>query len=190
MSESDGRFEKGLTPWNKGRGCQETISCIICGTVVHVSPSKRGKRYCSKHCAMLGWAGQRRSRATEFQKGHSQNEIFPLGAIRIRTDRSGNLRAWIKVSDDKHSSYDWRANAVVVWERVHGSIPHGFVVHHKDRDTLNDIIPNLELQSRADHMKEHKHEFETARQAGVSRKRDSRTSSPVLRTRGEQADAP
>jgi len=44
---------------------------------------------------------------------------------------------------------------VVVWERVHGVVPTGFDVHHRDADKLNNRLDNLELLSKLDHKREH-----------------------------------
>ena len=51
----------------------------------------------------------------------------------------------------------------LVWERAHGPIPKGFVIHHLDRDPLNDAITNLQLQTRAEHLLEHRPEVEAKR---------------------------
>lgn len=44
----------------------------------------------------------------------------------------------------------------LVWEKHNGSIPNGYIVHHKDEDKLNWDIDNLELMSRADHVDAHR----------------------------------
>ncbi len=55
----------------------------------------------------------------------------------------------------------WRNNGKAVqmyysrwlWEKKNGAIPDGCVIHHKDRDTLNDSIENLELLKISEHAK-------------------------------------
>lgn len=42
-----------------------------------------------------------------------------------------------------------------VYEKHYGSIPKGYIVHHKDGDKLNNSIDNLELMSRAEHASIH-----------------------------------
>ena len=42
------------------------------------------------------------------------------------------------------------------WVKYHGEIPEGYVVHYKDENKLNWDIDNLELLSRADHVREHR----------------------------------
>jgi hypothetical protein len=44
---------------------------------------------------------------------------------------------------------------VYIWERVNGSKPKGYDVHHRDFDKLNYNIENLELLSYSDHRKVH-----------------------------------
>lgn len=129
-----------------------------------------------------GTKGVIKANSGSFQKGRTADIRFSVGDTTVRIDKkNGKSRTWIKVSDNHHSSYDWRLRAVVVWEEVHGTIAKGFVVHHKDRNTLNDALDNLELLSRADHLKEHKHEFEDRRIRGLlSRGRDSNSSETVL----------
>lgn len=41
------------------------------------------------------------------------------------------------------------------WEKHNGPIPNGFIIHHKDGNKLNWNIDNLEMLSRAEHIKEH-----------------------------------
>lgn len=57
----------------------------------------------------------------------------------------------------------WRPRAIVVWREAHGEVPPGMIVHHENRDTMDDRIENLALISRADHLKEHRPEFEERR---------------------------
>lgn len=45
-----------------------------------------------------------------------------------------------------------------VWEKYNGSIPDGFEVHHKDEDTLNNDIKNLELVTLEFHRSIHRKE--------------------------------
>lgn len=42
------------------------------------------------------------------------------------------------------------------WEKRYGTIPEGYIVHHKDGDKCNWSIDNLELLSRADHLDQHR----------------------------------
>lgn len=43
-----------------------------------------------------------------------------------------------------------------VWRDSHGNIPHGWEVHHKDRDRRNNVLSNLECLAPLDHHREHR----------------------------------
>ena len=38
-----------------------------------------------------------------------------------------------------------------IWKETYGDIPKGFVIHHKDGNTLNNNIENLEILTNAQH---------------------------------------
>lgn len=42
-----------------------------------------------------------------------------------------------------------------IWEQENGKIPEGHIVHHKDENTLNNNIDNLELMTRTEHISYH-----------------------------------
>lgn len=42
-----------------------------------------------------------------------------------------------------------------IWEQANGPIPHGYEVHHKDGDTFNNELSNLECISAREHQREH-----------------------------------
>jgi len=43
----------------------------------------------------------------------------------------------------------------VIWERHHGPIPEGCVIHHKDDNTMNNDIDNLEMMTKKEHNQLH-----------------------------------
>ncbi len=91
---------------------------------------------------------------SEFTAGHA-HPSDPVGTVRIRMHR-GVPRAWVKVAMPR----TWRMRAVVVYEMYHGSnTPAGMVVHHIDRDTLNDVMDNLQLLTKAEHINVHRDEL-------------------------------
>lgn len=57
----------------------------------------------------------------------------------------------------------WKQRSTLTWEEHHGPVPAGRIVHHEDRDTLNDSVGNLSCITRAEHMNEHRQEHETQR---------------------------
>jgi hypothetical protein len=88
---------------------------------------------------------------TEFKKGQIGRNWRPVGDITTRTDKSGNQRRWIKISEPsvwiECSHHTWIAN--------NGKIPKGYVIHHIDMNTSNDDINNLALLTRKAHFEIH-----------------------------------
>jgi hypothetical protein len=76
--------------------------------------------------------------------------VAAIGAVRLRRDAAGALRAYVKISRGV-----WRARALIVYEESYGPVPAGCVIHHRDRDSLNDAPGNLVAISRAAHAAEH-----------------------------------
>ncbi len=112
-----------------------------------------------------GMKGLRVSPETEFKKGQKSINHLPIGSIQTRyRNRSNKSRAFIKVAEPNI----WVTLARHNWEKANGKIPSGMIIHHKDRDTLNDSLQNLELVSRAQHLLEHRAEFESRRKRRAS----------------------
>lgn len=151
--------------------------CEQCGVAfVRDKAGDRPIRFCSQSCYHFwrkqsdiprgfspgvepwnkGKKGIHLSPQSEFKKGMISNHYLPVGTVRERTrQRDGKTRAYIKVGEPSV----WKLRCVVVWEKHNGPVPKGVVIHHKDRDTLNDDIDNLEALSRADHLATHRGEF-------------------------------
>lgn len=104
--------------------------------------------------------GERRGAATEFRPGQQAHNRLPLGTVRVRVEtHTGLPRAWVKIAEPNV----WKKRAVIVWESLNGPLPRGFVVHHRDRDSLNDAPDNLVALSRRDHANEHREEINACR---------------------------
>lgn len=56
--------------------------------------------------------------------------------------------------EGRKRKYPLRAH-IYVWKKYNGEIPEGFDVHHKDEDTSNNDISNLELIPHSEHMRLH-----------------------------------
>ena len=59
--------------------------------------------------------------------------------------------------EGRKRKYPLRAH-IYVWNKYNGDIPDGFDVHHKDEDTSNNDISNLELIPHSEHMRLHGNE--------------------------------
>lgn len=108
-----------------------------------------------------GLTGIHLSPETEFRPGDKNIHDAPIGTVTIRKDKNGALRRFIKL---EAYPVPWVEFARVVWSNHHGLIPDGMVVHHRDRDTLNDEIENLELLGRGEHLAEHRAEIRAIQQ--------------------------
>jgi hypothetical protein len=107
--------------------------------------------------------GEHRSAATEFKAGQAAHNKLPVGSVTVRVEtNTGAPRAWVKVAEPRL----WRKRAVVVWERENGrALARGMVVHHRDRDSLNDAPENLVALTRRQHAAEHEADLKAARAA-------------------------
>lgn len=115
-----GRFEKGETPYTKGRPWDEWMS-------------PEGREASSRTL----YGGGRRGCADEMWR--------PVGTETLRSDGY----VWVKVNDDGPDARGclndrWRLRSHVVWEREHGPVPEGHVIVHVDGDPANDDPANLE----------------------------------------------
>lgn len=104
---------------------------------------------------------------TQFKKGQPSTRTKEVGCIKIRTDKNGAQRRWIKVSNQGPRTGWWKIYASWLWEKERGEIPNGLFIHHIDGNSLNDQISNYALTTRSAHMRLH------ASQLLASRRRDS-----------------
>jgi hypothetical protein len=156
--------------------------CKECGAIFYFKPRDIGRaKFCSKHCLgvsngrrvretasgfqpgyipwMKGRKGTHHSPATEFKKGKKSANRMPVGSVTIRTHKFDGPRAFVKIAEPNK----WKFRAVVVWESIHGPLPKGRIVHHGDRNSLNDDPLNLQAMTRAEHTQEHRLELDQCR---------------------------
>lgn len=65
----------------------------------------------------------------------------------------------------------WILRAVYVWQSARGKVPDGFVLHHIDKNSLNDALDNLCVLTRAAHKNIHIQQLEEGKHNGY-RKRE------------------
>jgi hypothetical protein len=99
------------------------------------------------------------SPASEFKPGERPDKRAEIGAISIRRTHDGNLRAFVKVAHPNK----WKLRSTKIWEDANGPVPYGNIVHHEDRDPLNDVISNLRCLTKSEHAFEHRHDLTAAR---------------------------
>lgn len=91
------------------------------------------------------------SPGSEFKKGQVSINWTPVGTITTRIDKSKFQRKFIKISEPNN----WIEYAKVVWMQNNGLIPKGYIIHHINRNTLDDVIDNLALVTRKAHFEIH-----------------------------------
>jgi len=125
-----------------------TKRCEICGKEFETRPSfvkRGGGKYCSRGCFYSS----------------IERESRPYGSTRISLSKqTGKKRRLIKVEPEHKSpsvsKEGWEMNARYVVEKHLGRyLKTEEHVHHKDRDTLNDSIDNLEVLSAEEHSRIH-----------------------------------
>ena len=152
----------------------KSIQCFQCDTQFYRRTShQRGKnQFCSKECSLKNTAfkklhepwnkdmkGIHLSPGSEFKKGKTSMTKADIGTVKFRTrKREGYARAFIKVAPPNK----WIERAKLVWITFNGVIPKGYVIHHKDRNPLNDSIDNLACLSRKDHIDEHRQDLSSS----------------------------
>lgn len=153
-------------------------TCDVCGNAFVRETSKKAKaRFCSTECYRKwqkehpnagtfcaqdtpwnkGMKGLHLSPSTQFQKGRPNNRKLMLGSVRIRTTKRGGAkqRAYVKIGEPNI----WQLRAIVVWEAHYGKFPEGKVLHHIDKNPLNDAVDNLAAVTRSEHINLHRDEL-------------------------------
>ena len=97
---------------------------------------------------------------TFFKKGMKPKNLLPLGSVTVRTDKAGKSRRWIKTSE---VAPRWTIYSHWLWEKNHGRIPRGLLVHHMDHDAMNDVISNYCLVTRCQHINHHRSDLTLAK---------------------------
>lgn len=109
-----------------------------------------------------GVKGIHLSPKTQWKKGCESNRKLPLWSVTVRhRNREKHPRAWIKVAEPNV----WVPLARHVYEANYGPLARGMVIHHRDRNPLNDSIENLQAMTRRDHALEHEGDLREAKNA-------------------------
>lgn len=134
------------------------VGCNTCGAIFlrhrsHVATVN----FCSRACHGM-WSSMHRT-------GANSPRWIAVGSTVIRKYKSGDNRAWIKVDEE---TFIPRARMVLC--AAGEDIPDGFVVHHKNGNTLDDRLVNVIAMPRSEHAKIHtKARWRLARQKNKNR---------------------
>ena len=96
---------------------------------------------------------------TEFVKGFIPTNKMSVGTITQRRDKYGTCRNYIKVAEPS----SWKAYAVFLWEETYGKVKKDYVIHHINKDPLDDRLDNFEMLSRSEHLKCHMEDYKLIR---------------------------
>lgn len=122
---------------------------LRCGLTTRLKPGHTPWNKGMKGLFYLG------SEKTRFKKGHLPSNHKQVGTIRfVDRVRDGKRLQYyeIKISGIGQGKHKWISCARYNYENQIGPIPKGFVVIHKDDNSLNDDPANLEAISRAENL--------------------------------------
>ena len=150
-----------MTVWNKGltKETDERVrklamkkvtrvecKCNQCGITYSVNKFRADKTsYCGRECYNKSFIGKGISDKNRFKKGHIAHNLgdrthFDISTGYIRTTISGKREAL-----HRH-----------VWREHYEYLPREYIVHHIDRNKLNNKIENLCLMTPQEHSHIHK----------------------------------
>ena len=144
-------------------------TCEGCGVSFKCRHTRR--KFCTAGCYHAASAA--RPNAGRWQDGATPHNRRQDGDVYVTLDQNAKPRAMIRVGEGKGwAGYGraWVERSRFVWEQHNGPVPDGSVVHHKDDDTTNDEIGNLELQTRAGHIDEHRGDLLAGRKRAALRR--------------------
>lgn len=137
-------------------------------------PFNKGKQWAD----FMSEEGRRNSAKTQFKPGevnpHSPT-LRPVGYECVRTEK-GRKYIWIKPEGRRMMpKHRW------LWEQAHGAIPKGYNVQFKDGDTLNCVLDNLYIISRAKQVRENFDDLPVERKAETRRKIENNRNKSIRR---------
>lgn len=143
------RWKNGMykDPWNKGKSVRLSPASEFKKGSIPWNKNKKGillHENCKK-----GW----------FKKGRKSTNLLPVGSIQIRVNiKRKSKRKWIKIAEPNK----WMLNARYQWKKYYGDeFKKDCIIHHIDRDTLNDDPSNLIQLTRQEHINEHRSDLKT-----------------------------
>ena len=92
---------------------------------------------------------------TQFRKGSIPANKVAVGTITQRVDKSGTTRNYIKTEEPNV----WKAYSVFLWEKEKGTVPYGYVIHHINKNALDDRLDNFDVLTRSEHLLIHREDY-------------------------------
>lgn len=108
--------------------------------------------------ANKGIKGTHFSPATEFKPGQTPLNVKPVGSITVRNNyKRGTKYCYIKLSE-----HEWVMYHVHLWIQANGSVPAGYILVFKDRDSLNVVLDNIEPITMEENMQRNRNSIKLA----------------------------
>ena len=109
---------------------------------------RKGQAPANKGLRRPGWhAG--RMKETQFKKGHVGTRTRAIGDTRLVDGY-----VYRKISNIPGVwTRNWKLEHFIVWEAVHGPVPHGYALVFKNGDRPDIRLENIELITRAENMR-------------------------------------
>jgi len=147
-SHAGKEFSKGYEPWNKGK---ET------GLVPKTTFKKGHKTWCD---GLTKESDERLNNSSIRMK--KNNPMYdPTIKEKISYKNHPNYKGG-SINQDGYRILNIRGRIVsehtYIWEKHFGQVPEGYVIHHNNRDKLDNRIENLMCIERGEHMKLHHQE--------------------------------
>lgn len=88
-----------------------------------------------------------------YKKGYANLEISNFGNVRgIWNKKQISV---VVINDRQHVNNHHHPIYQLVWTVFNGPIPKGYVVHHKDHNSMNDRLDNLQIMTKSEHTIHH-----------------------------------
>lgn len=136
------------------------VNCIICNKEIETYPSwiKSGKsKYCSRECQLpnTNRVLEENGKNTRFVKG--QEAWNKKGFTFTQARKGGKPYKLIHMPEHQHASKKGyvREHRLIMERHIGRTLLNNEVVHHRDGDTLNNDINNLQLTNGKEHRRIH-----------------------------------
>lgn len=158
------------------------MKSTLSGRMVKGANSDNGHRFAKGHVpankGMKGMPSHPNAVHTQFKPGTRPHNWVPVGTTRF--GHGGYML--IKMAEGK---LQWKPLHPIIWERLNGPIPDGYVLRFIDGNALNCKVTNLSLYTKRDHfqlLSVHSHGPEIAElyqiKGRITRQINKRSSNP------------
>ena len=140
---------------DRGYGLAVVDGCHLIGNT-HRKGMKPANAFIKGHTPWnKGMKGLHLSPETEFVKGCVPTNKIKVGTVTQRIDQYGTWRNHIKVAEPN----SWESHAVFLWKKAYGKIKEGCVMHHINKNALDDRLDNFQMLSRVEHLEMHREDY-------------------------------